>query len=227
MILQCPECSARFAVPDGLVPPEGRTVKCGRCAHQWHADGPIPMEGEDFAAMAQQAAEASETAEYEAPVVPRQLPVRVASPLPRLPFVLGTVAAAASWLIVAFIAYFPSWMEAPVLRGIYESFGVRSTAGLVFEDISMQRNQVEAQTQFLISGSVTNRSAETRMVPAVRVQLKNKEGAAIWERVYPVNEPLEAGKPYAFRIDNVATAFAGSVSSVVLDVGHPLQLMMR
>lgn len=224
MILQCPECSARFAVPDGLVPPEGRTVKCGRCTHQWHADGPIPMEGEDFAAMAQHAAEALDE---DAPVAARQLPVRQPDPWPRLPFVLGAVAAAASWLIVAFIAYFPGWMDAPVLRGIYESFGVRSTAGLVFEDISMQRNQVEAQTQFLISGSVTNRSAETRMVPAVRVQLKNKEGAAIWERVYPVNEPLEAGKPYAFRIDNVATAFAGSVSSVVLDVGHPLQLMMR
>ena len=36
MILQCPECQARFLVADHLIPAEGRTVRCGACKHQWH-----------------------------------------------------------------------------------------------------------------------------------------------------------------------------------------------
>ena len=35
MILTCPNCSAKFAVPDGALPPEGHEVKCSKCAHVW------------------------------------------------------------------------------------------------------------------------------------------------------------------------------------------------
>lgn len=219
MILTCPECSARFAVPDALIPPEGRTVKCGRCAHQWHADASLTAEGESFAELAMAA--------QEAPVNPSRLPVRQAEPIAARPFIFAALTLFVSWVVVAFIAYYPGWQQAPVLGGVYRAIGIYPTDGLVFEDIGMQRNEGEGRTQFVIAGSVTNHAPEARMVPVVRVQLKNKQGEAIWERKYPVNEMLEAGKPYAFRIDNVETSFAGSVASIALDLGHPLQLMMR
>lgn len=243
MILTCPECTARFAVPDALIPAEGRTVKCGRCAHQWHADGPIPIEptGDDTAEEAldfagrlakiqaeQATGDAPETQQQLPPVSPRQLPVRQKAPASPVPYIAGALALTLVWAVASFLVYYPSWMQTPGLRGIYGSFGVHSSEGLVFEDVSMQRNTMEGgQTQFLISGSITNHAAETRIVPTVRVQLKNAEGKAVWERAYPVNEALEPGKPYAFRIDNVTTSFADHVATIVLDVGHSLQLMMR
>ena len=222
MILQCPECTARFAVPDALIPPEGRTVKCGRCAHQWHAPGPEPVEGDVSFAELANAAQAE-----AAPLNPSLLPVKQPDPIKPKGFIIGTAALAACWMVLAFLAYYPGWMNTPGLRGIYGAMGMTSTEGLVFEDVSMQRNSVGSQTQFLITGSITNHAADSRIVPTVRVQLKNADGDAIWVRKYPVNEPLEAGKPYAFRIDNVETAFAGSVTTIALDLGHPLQLMMR
>jgi len=221
MILQCPKCSARFAVPDALLPPEGRTVKCGRCANQWHADASVPMENESFAAMAS-AAQAEDV-----PFIPAQLPVRQPKPLRAWPFASGALAAAVTWIIVAFIAYYPQWMPTPFLGAIYESVGLSSTEGLVFEDVSMQRNTTGNKTQFLLSGSITNQAAQQRIVPTVRVQLKNDKGATIWAREYPVNERLAPGAPYAFRIDNVETNFADNVAAITLDLGHPLQLMMR
>ena len=37
MILGCPNCNTRFLVADHLLPPFGRTVKCGACKSEWHA----------------------------------------------------------------------------------------------------------------------------------------------------------------------------------------------
>jgi predicted Zn finger-like uncharacterized protein len=37
MILVCPSCEAKFNVPDGAIPPEGRTVRCAKCKHSWKA----------------------------------------------------------------------------------------------------------------------------------------------------------------------------------------------
>ncbi len=221
MILACPECSARFAVPDTLMPPAGRTVKCGRCAHMWFAEGVEPTPEADFAALAQEAAAEAE------PVIASQLPVRQAPPIAAKPFMIAAGALATAWLLLAFMAYYPSWMNAPVLGGIYRTLGIQSSEGLVFEDISMQRNSGETSTQYLLTGSVANRSDVTKQVPVVRVQLKNASGDDLWERDYKVDEPLKAGAAYPFRIDNVETSFSSSVSSIVLDVGHPMQLRMR
>lgn len=222
MILQCPSCTARFAVPDHLIPAEGRQVRCGRCSHQWHTPGPeTAADPTDFAALASQAQE-----EYPE-VNPAQLPVPTPEPLPRKPFMLAAAAIAFCWLIAAYYAYYPTGIQMPGLKGIYGVFGARSTEGLVFEDVSLQREQSETKTRYFITGSISNHSAEQRTVPVVRVVLLNAEGSTLWKREYAVNEPLAAGEPYAFRIDNIETSFGNSVASIALDLGHPLQLMMR
>lgn len=37
MILVCPTCDAKFKIPDGAIPAEGRTVRCAKCKNSWHA----------------------------------------------------------------------------------------------------------------------------------------------------------------------------------------------
>ena len=37
MILSCPSCSARFNVKAEALGTKGRTVKCSKCVHKWHA----------------------------------------------------------------------------------------------------------------------------------------------------------------------------------------------
>ncbi|MBV6632022.1 MAG: zinc-ribbon domain-containing protein [Alphaproteobacteria bacterium] len=38
MIVTCPACSTKYALPDNSVSGEGRTVRCARCGHQWYLD---------------------------------------------------------------------------------------------------------------------------------------------------------------------------------------------
>ena len=39
MIIACPACSTRYAVPDTAIGVEGRTVRCAKCRHSWFQEG--------------------------------------------------------------------------------------------------------------------------------------------------------------------------------------------
>ncbi|EIZ79321.1 zinc finger/thioredoxin [Novosphingobium sp. Rr 2-17] len=38
MIIACPACGTRYAVPDSAIGMEGRTVRCAKCRHSWFQD---------------------------------------------------------------------------------------------------------------------------------------------------------------------------------------------
>lgn len=42
MIIACPACSTRYAVPDSAIGVDGRTVRCAKCRHSWFQEGPAP-----------------------------------------------------------------------------------------------------------------------------------------------------------------------------------------
>lgn len=53
MILTCPSCAAQFNVNPNALGETGRTVRCGKCKHQWHASRPLitlPADDLKFAA---------------------------------------------------------------------------------------------------------------------------------------------------------------------------------
>jgi hypothetical protein len=154
-------------------------------------------------------------------------PAKLRTPINPKPFKIAVPILAAVWLVAAFITYFPRWQQAPVLSGIYAAFGVKPLDGLVFADVNMERAQEGSKTKSILTGSISNHSSAVQAVPTVRVLLKDKNHKTIWGRDYPVNAELKAGDVYPFRITNVETSFAGSVSSIVVDMGNSLQLLVR
>ena len=251
MILLCPSCSARFLVADALIPPAGRTVRCGACKHEWFvqapappADAPVvdnphvaealaPVEAVAAATPSPEVAAVAEPLSVPEGVVeivappPRQLPVLVRTKLKLWPFATAAAVLGVLWLVLGFIGYFPTLHRAPVLDGIYGAFGTTNTEGLVFHDVKMEQMQQEGRTQFVLSGSIANHAYKARTLPRVRVELKDKKGKVMWSRVYPVDHVIKPGEIYPFRIDDIKTSFAANVSTIVMDIGNRFELMVR
>jgi predicted Zn finger-like uncharacterized protein len=247
MILECPSCHSRFKVADAAIPAEGRTVKCSRCAHSWHAmraplefvpiAAPEPMTAEipeqvpaapesppafEEVLAAASAAEEQQAATHAAA---QKAPTR--PPRAVRPYKIAAVALAASWLILAFITYFPHWQNAPVIGPVYGMLGISSTHGVALADVAMTREQVGQRTRFLIRGNLVNNEAAARQIPYMRVAMRGRDDAILWSRKYAVNKTLNPGEVYPFRITNAETGFGGEVRTLVVDVGHPLEMFFR
>ncbi len=230
MILNCPQCSARFLVADSLIPAGGRTVRCGACTHQWHVNHPAGTVAEDFKQLLSEAVESTPTPteQEQTPQTPTpNVPAIAERKWPVRPFKIAALAFAVLWAVLALLTYFPRGMHMPVIGSVYSLFGVQPTTGLAFADIAMERVDGETKTQFIVSGNITNHTAQTRTVPIVHVSLNDADGETLWSREYPVQIELKAGEKYPFRIVNIETSFAENVKTITLDLGNALELFSR
>ncbi|MCB2049571.1 MAG: zinc-ribbon domain-containing protein [Novosphingobium sp.] len=63
MIIACPACNTRYAVPDDAIGLEGRTVRCAKCRHSWFQEGPeLEMAGAGAAPAASRSEEVQQPA---------------------------------------------------------------------------------------------------------------------------------------------------------------------
>jgi predicted Zn finger-like uncharacterized protein len=243
MILQCPQCSTRFLVADHLIPPDGRTVKCGACKHDWHvspadsaadAAQPATVDSANFAAaVAEEMASPSPMSEVGEPEpvatapAPKNLPVVSLKKLPVLPMQIAAAVLLLGWCISAIYGNFYNWQNMGGLKSVYAALGVIPTDGLRFDKVEMTREKQGQRTRFLLTGKVVNESPKPRTIPLVRVVLTDKDGKEIWSREYEVSKDVAAGDEYPFRISNVETSFGNQVHRVTMDLGNEMQLSFR
>jgi len=210
MIIACPACGTRYAVPDSAVGAEGRTVRCAKCRHSWF-QGP--------AEAAPIVLETVPTAEDVAPPVtpPPEAPVVEQAPRPRVygdeeltpetgpssfehepPFRprrnwarLWTIAAVlfavlALGATAALIRYGAGqWLPAVAANG----FGApQPNLALDFPANRQDRRTLPDGTQFFgVSGRVTNIGHDRQTLPNLLILLKDTHDRVVysWEVVPP------------------------------------------
>jgi predicted Zn finger-like uncharacterized protein len=171
MILSCTACSTRYVVDPALLGPDGRTVRCANCGHQWHQRAPI-----DFPQILQPEAPPSAPAGDPASRAPganlpgfprrRQSGAGLAWAVLALAVIIVALAA---WVgrdaIMA--AWPPSERLYAALGGVTEPLG----AGLEFRNVKTERRLESNREVVVIEGDVVNTSNRDREVPLLRAAL--------------------------------------------------------
>jgi predicted Zn finger-like uncharacterized protein len=182
MILTCPECTTRYQT-DAAFPPAGRKVRCAKCGHVWHQEGPQPEpEPEIEIAPPPRATPAPELVTRGAYVAPAAVaPVVEAPPQKksaiweRLGLVAGWLGLAAVILVIggAALSYRQTiatlW---PQSASLYSGLGLNVNArGIAFSGVTRRYETEDGQIVLAIAGSIVNVSGRELPVPPIRVTL--------------------------------------------------------
>ncbi|NBX02681.1 MAG: hypothetical protein EBR02_01175 [Alphaproteobacteria bacterium] len=248
MILQCPECNARYAVPDHAIGKTGRTVACAKCKHSWH-QMPTPerlaaiAEAEEAkaAALATIAAEkilkAAETpaaapqtastdqalADFDKMIEDVNIkPLPKGSNVPAAPRKRAPAGIKAATVGVSLIA-----ASLAVLLFYPALYGYTPTAGMMLEDLDMHKRDTDNFPAYEINGKISNRTGEAAKVPVLRVTLVDSKGSALqfWE-FSEKEKTLKPGQAIPFSTGALEVKMKRA-TRFVLDIGNPLEMSLR
>jgi predicted Zn finger-like uncharacterized protein len=207
MILQCPECSTRYLVPDSAIGGDGRTVRCASCRHCWFQAPAVLDLTEAPAPTAAAPPARPAAAEPPSPAVAEPMPDPVAAPpepfdafahqppfrARRNPVRRWTAAAlAAGALMLAGVGAI-TWLGAPNLAARLGLGAAESPLRL--KDNPIERRELENGSElFAVSGQVTNPSGSRQRVPDIRAELRDAQGRIVYSwTITPQQRTLAPG----------------------------------
>ncbi len=231
MILTCTSCSTRYYADDAAIGPAGRTVRCAACGFSWFAEpqlelrttaeAPEVTRAEAPAAAAAQepltrerverlrrAAEQPGPAPSAAAKFRAQQAERMRRERARAAAVVWTATGAAlAASATGMIAFRQDVAEVwPRSASAFAALGLDvNVYGLEFYDLAVERAFDGATPILLVSGEVRNIGRDDKLVPPVRVSLRDSNSHEIFELVNAItDQPVAAGGaiPFQIRVEN-------------------------
>lgn len=235
MIITCPSCSARYKLDPAQFGPEGRRVRCTKCAHVWTElppdDLPRPvvpdvsaavgaaMEGMSGADTGTDAgADAPPRLDFQPPgdavaraAAQRRIAAAQGAPRGRRVAWLMLVLVVVSLLVAGFLAreaVVHAWPPAERLYAVIGLTPAKPGAGLKIKVIEHRRD-IDGKTAVLIvKGEVTNIANAVRDVPRLKASLRTDHGTELTTWTFATAQArLLPGEtaPFVTRIENPST----------------------
>lgn len=253
MILECPNCNAKFTVPDNAIGAEGKQVRCGKCKNLWLAKpaaaapviqsvaiAPVSEEASsapmpDFDALLSGLKKEESTAKKkskkakdagEKPARPTLGDYRPPMPSHKNP--LRAVAYGIVYVLL-FLGISTVW----VLKDHPEWVGFQPSQGFAFEEMKVERmpqlggDRFTSKPMYVLEGVVRNTSDLPRPRPPLKVTLKDKGGNAVYIKEYPSPESLiPSGDAVTFTIEKLEQPNADD-GYFVVEMGNALEFSLR
>lgn len=227
MILTCTSCSTRYYADDAAIGPAGRTVRCAACGFSWFAEpqlelrtaaeAPEAVRGEapaqepltrERVERLRRAAEQPGPAPSAAAKFRAQQAERMRKERGRAAAVVWTATAASlAASATGMVAFRQDVAEVwPRSASAFAALGLDvNVYGLEFYDLAVERAFDGPTPILLVSGEVRNIGRDDKLVPPVRVSLRDNNSNEIFELVNQItDEPIAAGAavPFQIRVEN-------------------------
>ena len=211
MILQCPECGARYAVPDRAIGASGRTVRCAKCSHNWHQD-PTPESKAAVDELDQMLDKINISPKVEGG----------ASHLPairkdRASIFLKLSAITTNAVALALLLVF-------IMPGLV---GLPRSNGLMLSDIGIIKSTDDKHVSYQLSGKIVNTSDKAKHVPLLRVTLVDDAGVSLQYWDFPGHTTLlDPSASIPFSSGNLDIHISKG-TRLVVELGNPLEMALR
>lgn len=225
MILTCSSCSTRYYADDAAIGAAGRTVRCAACGFSWFAEPqlelrdaaevpaaaerskPEPLTRERVERLRKAAEQPgpapSAAAKFRAQQAERMRRERARAAVA----VWGATGVALAASATGAVAFRQDVAEMwPRSASAFAALGLDvNVYGLEFYDLSVERAFDGATPILLVRGEVRNIGREEKLVPPVRLSLRDGRSNEIFDLINQISEePLAAGAamPFEIRVDN-------------------------
>jgi predicted Zn finger-like uncharacterized protein len=227
MILTCTSCSTRYYADDAAIGPAGRTVRCAACGFSWFAEPQLELRAPAEAPVARaseeparepltrerverlrRAAEQPGPAPSAAAKFRQQQAERMRRDRARAAVVVwGATGAALAASATGMVMFRQDVAELwPRSASAFAALGLDvNVYGLEFYDLAVERDFDGATPVLVVSGEVRNIGRDDKLVPPVRISLRDTRSQEIFELVNAItDQPVAAGAavPFQIRVEN-------------------------
>ncbi|MBK8543373.1 MAG: zinc-ribbon domain-containing protein [Caulobacteraceae bacterium] len=230
MILTCTSCSTRYYADDAAIGSAGRTVRCAACGFSWFAEPQLELRAKAEAPVMRtpeeparepltrerverlrRAAEQPGPAPSAAAKFRQQQSDRMRRDRARAAVVVwGATGAALAASATGMVMFRQDVAELwPRSASAFAALGLDvNVYGLEFYDLAVERDFSGATPVLVVSGEVRNIGRDDKLVPPVRVSLRDTNSHEIMQLVNAItDQPVAAGAavPFQIRVENPPT----------------------